>query len=220
MQIFNQDSRLAPQTIQKRYDKKDFCEVNGPGHRSPVRPTHIGQLRPGDIDVIGAMGDSLTAANGAFATNVLQTLTEDRTVSWSGGGNGNWQTFVTLPNLIKAYNPRLTGYSYSYSGNSYSFEDSARFNVGEPATLVDDTFRQAKLLISRMRSDKRIDIKNDWKLITIMTGSNDFCLDVCKNSASVSKIIEKAQTNLLKALRILRGNLPRTLINLVIPVGN
>lgn len=195
--------------------------MNGVGRRSPVRPTSIHQLRPGDIDVIGAMGDSLTAANGAFATNILQALSEDRTVSWSGGGNGNWQTFVTLPNLIKAYNPRLTGYSHSYSGNSYSFEDSARFNVGEPATLINDAIRQAKLLVSRMKSDKRIDIKRDWKLITIMTGSNDFCLDVCKKTSySVSNIIEMAQKNLITALRNLRGSLPRTLINLVIPVGN
>lgn len=164
------------------------------------------------------MGDSLTAANGAFATNLLQAVTEDRSVSWSGGGNGNWQTFITLPNLIKVYNPRLIGYSHSSSGNSYSFEETAKFNVAEPSTLVIDAPRQAKLLVSRMRSDKRVDIKRDWKLITIMTGSNDYCLDACKNT-SVSSFIGEAQKNLISALRILQKNLPRTLINLVIPAG-
>lgn len=167
------------------------------------------------------MGDSLTAANGAFATNVFQSLTEDRAVSWSGGGNGNWQTFVTLPNLIKAFNPRLNGYSYSRSGNAYSFEDESRFNVADPTTFASDMPGQAKLLVSRVRTDRRVNIKTDWKLITIMIGSNDFCLDVCKRTnSSIANIVGRAQQDLITSLRILKKNLPRTLINLVIPVGN
>lgn len=209
------------QTVQRRYDNKEFCDVNGPARRSSVRPTSVHKLRVGDIDVIGAMGDSLTAANGAFATNVFQALTEDRAVSWSAGGYGNWQTFVTLPNLIKAFNPRLNGYSHSKSGNAYSFEDGSRFNVAEPTTYANDLPRQAKLLVTRMRSDRSVNIKNDWKLITIMSGSNDFCLDVCeRTNSSIASIVGGAQQNLITSLRILRRNLPRTLINLVIPVGN
>lgn len=209
------------QTVQRRYDNKEFCDINGPARRSSVRPTSVHKLRVGDIDVIGAMGDSLTAANGAFATNVFQSLTEDRAVSWSGGGNGNWQTFVTLPNLIKAFNPRLNGYSYSRSGNAYSFEDESRFNVADPTTFASDMPGQAKLLVSRVRTDRRVNIKNDWKLITIMIGSNDFCLDVCKRTnSSIANIVGRAQQDLITSLRILKKNLPRTLINLVIPVGN
>lgn len=53
--------------------------------RSKERPTSVHALKPGDIDVVGAMGDSLTAANGAGATNIFQVLTENRGVSWSIG---------------------------------------------------------------------------------------------------------------------------------------
>lgn len=53
--------------------------------RSKTRPTSVHALRPGDIDVVGAMGDSLTAANGAGASNVFQVLIENRGVSWSIG---------------------------------------------------------------------------------------------------------------------------------------
>lgn len=170
------------------------------------------------------MGDSLTSANGAFATNLLQSVTEDRAVSWSGGGNSNWQIFLTLPNLLKVYNPHLIGYSSSASGNSYSFQEAAQFNVAEPGSLVDDAVRQAKMLVKRMRLDRRVDIKNDWKLITIMTGSNDFCMDICmkanNNVSSIASIVSRAQQHLITSLRILKKNLPRTLINLVIPVGN
>lgn len=210
------------QSLQKPYDKQDFCNFNGPGRRSAIRPTNVHRLRPADIDVIGAIGDSMTAANGALSTNVFHMVTEDRSVSWSAGGNGNWKTFLTLPNLIKAYNPRLTGYSYSYSGNSYAHEESARFNVAEPGSFAEDTLRQAKLLINRMKSDKQVNMQNDWKLITIMTGTNDICYDVChkNNKTNIHRIIETAQNNLEKLLRHLQYNLPRTLVNLVVPIGN
>lgn len=55
-----------------------FCDVNGPGKRSRSVPTSVHQLRPGDIDIIGAIGDSLTAGNGGMATNVLQITVESK----------------------------------------------------------------------------------------------------------------------------------------------
>lgn len=82
------------------------------------------------------MGDSLTAANGALATNVAQAVTEDRSVSWSIGGGGNWKVFLTLPNLIKVFNPNLYGYSSSPTGNSYGFDRNSKFNVAEASTLT------------------------------------------------------------------------------------
>jgi hypothetical protein len=44
---------------------------------SPV-PTSVHRLRPSDIKVIGAIGDSLTAANGAKASLLTAVLTEYR----------------------------------------------------------------------------------------------------------------------------------------------
>ena len=69
--------------------------------RSPVVPTSVHKLRPGDIDVIAAMGDSLTAGVGAFATNIIHILSESRGVSFSGGGEGTWRQYLTIPNIIK-----------------------------------------------------------------------------------------------------------------------
>jgi hypothetical protein len=54
--------------------------------RSKERPTSVHQLQPGDIDIVAAMGDSLTAGVGAVATNVLSILYEEnRGMSWSIG---------------------------------------------------------------------------------------------------------------------------------------
>ncbi|XP_020299252.1 phospholipase B1, membrane-associated-like, partial [Pseudomyrmex gracilis] len=75
------------------------CDVtNG---RSPVVPDSVRKLKPGDIDVIAAIGDSFTAAAGAFATSIVHILIENRGISPSGGGQATWREFLTLPNIIK-----------------------------------------------------------------------------------------------------------------------
>ena len=71
------------------------------GGRSPKLPESVHRLRPGDIDVIAAMGDSLTAGVGLFATNILDVLVENRGASAFIGGQGNWRTHLTLPNILK-----------------------------------------------------------------------------------------------------------------------
>jgi hypothetical protein len=55
-----------------------FCDLNKPERRSKTVPTSVHKLRPGDIDIIGALGDSLTAGNGGLATNVLQITIESK----------------------------------------------------------------------------------------------------------------------------------------------
>lgn len=205
------------QRVQREYKNESFfCDINGPGRRSDSVPTSVHKLTPGDIDIVGAIGDSLTAANGAFAIDSLQTTLEGRGVAWSIGGKDNWRRFVTLPNLLKEYNPKL--YGYSTAPNSLGFQKISKFNVAEPGAISGHTIRQAKNLVKRMRSDSRVDIKRHWKLVTIMIGSNDFCLDVCYHKDQ-KKLVEQAQRDLIRVLRILRENLPRTLVNVVLPVG-
>jgi len=38
----------------------------------------VHKLRPGDINVVGAMGDSVTAASGAASVNMLQAHIENK----------------------------------------------------------------------------------------------------------------------------------------------
>lgn len=205
------------QRNQREYKNQSFfCDVSGPGRRSETVPTSVHKLTPGDIDIIGAIGDSLTAANGAFATNGLQTTLEGRGVSWSIGGKDNWRRFVTLPNLIKEFNPKL--YGYSTAASSLGFQKESKFNVAEPGGISGHTIRQAKNLVKRMRSDKNVDIQRHWKVITIMVGSNDFCLEVCYFD-NQDILVENARSDMIRVLRILRENLPRTLVNIVVPVG-
>lgn len=164
----------------------------------------------------GGIGDSLTAGNGAFASESLQTVLEGRGVSWSIGGKDNWRKFITLPNLLKEFNPKL--YGFSTAASSLGFQKTSKFNVAEPGAISGNTIRQAKNLVKRMRSDPRVDMENHWKVITIMVGSNDFCLEVCYFKDQ-DKLVEQAGRDLTQVLRILRENLPRSLVNVVLPVG-
>lgn len=71
--------------------------------RSASPPDDVNRLRPGDIDIVGGLGDSLVAGSGALEEFAIGTFIEARGVSWCAGGQGNWRKFLTLPNLIKVH---------------------------------------------------------------------------------------------------------------------
>lgn len=116
---------LGKKTVQRQVsiDQKFPCDTQGPGRRSAQVPQSVHQLRPGDIDIIGAIGDSLTAGLGLFATNVLEVFSENRGAQMTIGGQGTWRQFLTIPNILKEFNPNLYGYTES---NSLSTHRSSR----------------------------------------------------------------------------------------------
>jgi len=71
--------------------------------------TSVHRLRPSDIKVVGAMGDSLTASLGSFAQTILGLLVEFRGRSFSHGGDLNLESLVTMPNILKKFNPSIKG---------------------------------------------------------------------------------------------------------------
>lgn len=64
--------------LQKQFhlDEPFFCDTKKYISRSENVPDSVHRLRPGDIDVIAAIGDSLTAGNGALASNIIQVSLE------------------------------------------------------------------------------------------------------------------------------------------------
>lgn len=87
-------------------------------------------IHSGDIDVIAAIGDRITAGTGANALTLLEMFIENRGLSFSIGGllwpfnrnnipklmhfisvlgYSNFRTHLTLPNILKEFNPRLVG---------------------------------------------------------------------------------------------------------------
>jgi hypothetical protein len=84
------------------------CNTTGVSSQS-ARNVH--ELKPSDVKVIGALGDSLTAALGASANTIFGLLIENRGRSWSIGGSKDLEKSLTLPNILKKFNPNLRGYT-------------------------------------------------------------------------------------------------------------
>uniref|UniRef100_A0A667XVN7 Si:ch211-214p16.3 n=1 Tax=Myripristis murdjan TaxID=586833 RepID=A0A667XVN7_9TELE len=178
---------------------------------SPTTPTSVHELRPGDIKVVAAVGDSLTAANGVGAgtDNLLLVINEYRGLSWSIGGDANITTVTTLPNILREFNPSLTGFS---EGIGKENNPKAFLNQAVSGAKSGDMVSQVRTLVDKMKNDVRIDFHNDWKVITMFIGGNDIC-DFCTDSIyfSPANVVERIR----QALDILHNEVPRAIVNLV-----
>lgn len=178
---------------------------------SASTPTSVHEVRPADIKVVAAVGDSLTAANGVGANpgNLLQVAIEYRGLSWSIGGDGNITTVTTLPNILKEFNPNVTGFSVGTGGEDGS---NAFLNQAVPGAKSRDMVAQVNAVVNKMKTDSRIDFQNDWKVITLFIGGNDIC-DFCTDSIIFSP--RNVVGNIRDALDILHREVPRAIVNLV-----
>ncbi|KAA8577920.1 hypothetical protein FQN60_018771, partial [Etheostoma spectabile] len=178
---------------------------------SPTTPTSVHELRPGDIKVVAAVGDSLTAGNGVGAKtdNLLLVLNQYRGLSWSIGGDENITSVTTLPNILREFNPSLTGFSEGI-GNENSHQ--AFLNQAVAGAKSGDMERQVRALVEKMKKDSRIDFNNDWKVITMFIGGNDIC-DFCTDSVFFSP--RNVVGRIRQALDILHSEVPRAIVNLI-----
>ncbi|NXP58094.1 PLB1 Phospholipase, partial [Chloropsis cyanopogon] len=178
---------------------------------SDTVPVSVHNLKPADIRVIAALGDSLTAANGAGSRphDVLDVLTQYRGLSWSIGGNENISTVTTLPNILREFNPSLVGYSI---GTGTQNTNNASLNQAVAGACAEHVPEQVRKLVDRMKNDTSIDFQNDWKLITLFIGGNDLC-KICDNPVHYSP--ENYTYNIQIALDLLHKEVPRAYVNLV-----
>lgn len=57
------------------------------------------------------------------------------------GGQASWRKYLTLPNILKEFNPSLIGFS---TGPGEFLSRRANFNVAFPVAATDDAIQQAK----------------------------------------------------------------------------
>ncbi|XP_033694695.1 phospholipase B1, membrane-associated isoform X1 [Tursiops truncatus] len=182
----------------------DFlCEEWNPSNSVP---TSVHELRPADIKVVAALGDSLTTAVGARPSNSSDLSTAWRGLSWSIGGDGDLGTHTTLPNILKKFNPKIFGFSAG------TREETAGLNAAVGGARARDMPAQARDLMERMKNSPEINLQKDWKLITLFIGSNDLC-HYCENPGAhaASEYVRHIQ----QALGIFYEELPRAFINVV-----
>ncbi|XP_067875649.1 phospholipase B1, membrane-associated isoform X2 [Heterodontus francisci] len=179
------------------------CSENLP---SETVPTSVHRLRPADINVVAAMGDSLTVAYGAKAKNLFELPTQYQGVSWSIGGDKSLETVTTFPNILRKFNPNIYGFATGI-GNRNS-----RFNAAVSGSKADDMPKQAHTLIQLMKNSSEINFKEDWKVITLFIGGNDLC-EYCMNKETYSA--DNYVKHIEEALDILHKQVPRAFINMM-----
>lgn len=184
------------------------------GERPTAKPSSVHRLTPYDIDVIGAMGDSITAGTGIRALTVVGDLIAWRGLSWSVGGDGALSNLVTMPNFLRQYNPNIKGASTWFSQGFLSpvLSPFARCNEAIPGAKADDMETQAHDLVKSLKKASGDNFETDWKLITIFIGANDLC-DYCYDHDKFSAASYKARIK--KGLDVLFNNVPRVFVNLV-----
>ncbi|XP_060907759.1 phospholipase B1, membrane-associated-like isoform X1 [Labrus mixtus] len=187
------------------------CEDFSP---SPSIPATVHELRPGDIKVVAAVGDSLTAGNGipTSPNNILGVLQQYRGLSWSIGGDENLTSVTTLPNILRYFNQNLTGYSLGIGKQN---TPQASLNQAVTGAKSKDIPEQVRALVARMKNDSTINFESDWKVITLFIGGNDIC-DHCYNSLFYS--VDNYLRNIRNSLDYLHKEVPRALVNLIEPL--
>lgn len=174
---------------------------------APADTDNVNNLRPGNIRVVMAMGDSITAGMSAKDTNVL-SLKEYRGLAYSIGGDPGLTTF---PNLLAPYVP--TGYPKGFStGIGTRSSSGTGLNAAVSGAINVDMLGQAQWLVSQLQANPNIDMKNDWKVVTLWIGSNNLC-DVCDNQPNNNG--DNFQANVNASLAYLYANVPRLFVNLV-----
>ncbi|VDH93093.1 phospholipase B1, membrane-associated [Mytilus galloprovincialis] len=172
--------------------------------------TNVHELHPGDIRVVAALGDSLTAGNGILATNILGDLVEYRGHSWCIGGDGSLDSpILTMPNILKKFGQFLYGYS---TGTGSRGSAGSRLNKADPGDTSYNMPEQAAMLVNSLKSDANVRYNDDWKLVTLFVGGNDLC-DACNDHNKYSGA--NYANNIKQALDILHAQVPKVLVNVV-----
>ncbi|CAJ0963176.1 unnamed protein product, partial [Mesorhabditis belari] len=179
-------------------------------------PTNVNQVRFADIKVIGAIGDSLTAANGAGAAphDAIAVILQYRGLSFHAGGQVDLDEQITVPNIMKRFNPSIQG--YAVGTGSENVWEVARLNGGVPGAESGDLKGQAESLITKMKNHPDIDFQNDWKLINLFIGGNDicaYCQDKIKNSSGTHSP-EHFRDNIKAAVQVFKDKMPRTIVSM------
>ncbi|KAK3108324.1 hypothetical protein FSP39_005629, partial [Pinctada imbricata] len=203
LKLWEENTRLS-----RRYPIPDFtCHQLFPHNNHIAKTVH--DLHPGDIRIVAALGDSLTAGNGILATNIIGDFIEYRGHSWSIGGDGDLNTVITLPNILKKFGQYLWGYSLGTGGVS---SNNARLNLAEPGHVSSNMPQQADNLIKKLKTDQHVRYQDDWKVITVFIGGNDLC-DYCNDQNLYSPA--NYAMHIRDALDKLHAEVPKAFVNLV-----
>ena len=147
-----------------------------------------------------------------------RALYENRGTSFCAGGDFGK---MTVSNLIKQYSPTLAGQSMSdrlvtFCSPSRCVPPILRYRKNDylNAALSGATGHILDIQVDRILEQLKalnIDMKNDWKMMSLFIGSNEQCDLSCKSTYNW----DDYEVQLSHALERLRQNVPKLLVNIV-----
>lgn len=203
-----------------------LCPALEPRHHGPK---DISDLRPDDIGMVMALGDSVTAGFGAKAFSFLETkiLQEYRGLSFCMGGD---HQAPTIPNFLKHYRPDIIGSSMGTHlielcmGGVFCAPDELAyrprqdvFNAALSGAVSGTLALESRYLLGQVIRHQTANIISDWKLLTIFIGTNELCHSSCldKEDGQAGTPSDFEQRIMLTIVK-LRAKLPKLLINLLL----
>ncbi|KAJ3022909.1 hypothetical protein HKX48_004953 [Thoreauomyces humboldtii] len=185
--------------------------------RSAV-PTSVTDIRPDDIKVYMAIGDSITAGCFEEGWDGLKTVDENRSRSWSTGGAAGTST---IANFMSQYNSKMSGAS---TGDNLleicygilcpaavfpPYQKSWGYNMALSGATASDLSLEVSNLVKQVKADGIVDVANDWKFLTILIGANDMCL-ACSNLMSP----DTYEATVRASIEALRAAFPRMIVHI------
>uniref|UniRef100_A0A8B9VG31 Phospholipase B1, membrane-associated n=1 Tax=Anas zonorhyncha TaxID=75864 RepID=A0A8B9VG31_9AVES len=146
-------------------------------------------LKPADVKVIAALGDSLTAAAAAMCCQNCDSADLTR----RGTDIFSLRCHLSFSDIFREFNAMIEGYS---TGTGSVNDLNAFLNQAVPGAEAEHLPTQARALLRLMQTDSRIDFNADWKIITVFIGGNDLC-NYCKDPCTVALV------NLVEVIDIL-----------------
>lgn len=191
----------------------------------PLPSNNVRRLKPGNIKVVMALGDSISAGFAMHAGHALDVFTflEYRGDVFSiGGNNGNY----TFPNFLQTYAPDIVGASI---GNSLPLDYLKIFNhaiqpfdprvthlnAAQSGAVVSDCPAQVSYIEQQLKTTYalQVDYELDWKVMTIFIGANNLC-SACRNSSSSNP--DNYINELDAVLAQINSTIPRTFVNVML----
>eukprot|EP00794_Sanderia_malayensis_P020615 gene20615-22650_t len=164
--------------------------------------SQVHRLRPSDVDIIMSIGGAMSAGVAANASSVPELFSSHKTVSFSIGGKHTIDKMVTLPSILKKFNPNLKGAVIrEESFTTMHYGTSLRYLPSRVTGLVE-----------KLEKRKDIDFNLNWKLLTLSLDFDDYCF-ACRIRNQWDERIRA----IVEALDILYLKVPRIYISLLLP---
>ncbi|KAF2077117.1 hypothetical protein CYY_001564 [Polysphondylium violaceum] len=188
---------------------------------SKIYPTHVEKVKPNDIKVVMALGDSLTAGFGMTFKNYGDFIGESRGKAMLIGGE---EGYATIPNFLKEIGANTTGQSY---GNCLPYlhflpelfrtytrdVKVTQLNGAVSQSSLKDLNEEVGYLRNTIKKFK-VDIQNDWKLINLFIGANDICSS-CETKKKQHSV-QFWKDNFYNSIEYIKNSFPKTILSIIL----